>query len=301
MKANEDSAILEIENPTNVDIGSNESLESITSASQLLQFQDFPRNTDTSTVHSSKNAAPKFNATAVAVDESVSNDEEESDVLLGSGQKQPQPVPAFWELSYFAQYFDVTTSQVLSRIVYSALPHKNKSSGNYIERHIQSNADFYGPFWINVTLIFTIAIFGNISDYLRSEGEADVWHYDFHKLGLAASTVFTYTVCVPLFLWFFFWFRGCILTYTLFEMMCAYGYSISIYIPIAILWIINVRLIQYSSVIIGALLSGSVLTLSFAPVVQSDPAKTFKTSYFVLLLIVFLHALLAFAFLVYFF
>ncbi|RWS26640.1 protein YIPF1-like isoform X1 [Leptotrombidium deliense] len=300
MKNKDDSAILEIENPTSVDVGSVESLESVGSASQLLQFQDFPRNVDSNVISpQTKQSSASY---TMSNDDSASNDDEESDVLLGtSGASNKPQVHAFWELSYFAQYFDVTTSQVLSRIMYSVLPNRSKPNGNYIERHIQSNADFYGPFWINVTLIFTIAIFGNISNYIRHEGSEQSWHYDFHKLGLAASTVFTYTIVVPLILWFFFWFRGCALTYTLFEMICAYGYSISIYIPIAILWISNISLIQYASVIIGALLSGSVLTLSFAPVVHSDPSKTFKTSYVVLLLIVTLHALLAFAFLVYFF
>lgn len=36
-----------------------------------------------------------------------------------------------------------------------------------------------GPFWVCTTLIFTIAIFGNLSSYFDHRGKGD-WKYDFH-------------------------------------------------------------------------------------------------------------------------
>lgn len=178
------------------------------------------------------------------------------------------------------------------------------SKSNYIERHIQPNPDIYGPFWISLTLVFSIAICGNIANYLNSLTEPDKayhWHYDYAKVGLAASTIFTYVLVIPTTLCFFFWFRNCTITYTLFETICAYGYSLSVYVPISILWVVNNRLIQLILVIVGTLLSGTVLVMSFAPVVHSDPAKTIKTSYVILILIILMHGALAFSFLEYFF
>lgn len=49
------------------------------------------------------------------------DDDEEEDVLLGS-EKVPKPAPAIWQLEYFARYFDVTSSQVLARILWSLMP-----------------------------------------------------------------------------------------------------------------------------------------------------------------------------------
>ena len=121
------------------------------------------------------------------------------------------------------------------------------------------------------------------------------------QVGLAASTIYTYVLAVPILLWFFFWFRGCSANYSLLETVCVYGYSLSIYIPISILWVINVRSFQMVLLSLGALLSGSVLVLSFAPVVHSDPSKTLKSSYLILILIILMHAFLAFTFLEYFF
>jgi hypothetical protein len=39
---------------------------------------------------------------------------------------------------------------------------------------------FKGPFWICVTLVVTIAISGNLANYLIQVGEHN-WTYDFHK------------------------------------------------------------------------------------------------------------------------
>lgn len=276
----QDSAILEISNP-----GDNED------ATAQLQFQTFVPTSTSSASYLS--GLPHTQA-------EISQDEEE-DVLLGE-PKQTKSGLNMWEISYFARYFDVTTNQVLARILWSLMPIVNKGhKGNYIERHIQPNPDMYGPFWISVTLVFSIAIFGNISNYLNNWDPDKDWHYDFRKVGLAGTTIFSYVLIVPFTLWFFFWFRGCTVCYTLLETICAYGYSLSIYVPISILWVINIWSVQITFVVVGALLSGSVLFISFAPVVHSDPAKTVKLSYFILLLIVAMHALLAFSFLTYFF
>ncbi|XP_015782908.1 protein YIPF1 [Tetranychus urticae] len=289
------SAILELDNALAIDMSGADL--NTGSAANELQFKDYPREAS-----GSSNLLPigsKQNFANSRGDDGPT-DENEDAGLMANNTKTKAPA-SFWQLNYFSQYFNVTTQDVLARILWSVLPIKSATGANYIERHIQNNADIYGPFWINVTLIFSIAIFGNIANYLSTSGEQDSWHNDWNKLGLAASSVFSYTLFVPVLLWFFFWFRGCTITYTLFEIICAYGYSLSVYIPISFLWIIEIRLLQYILVIVGAFLSGSVLTMSFAPIVNSDPSQTFKTSYFMLLLIIGLHSLIAFSFLFYFF
>lgn len=272
MSVSDKSAILQIDNPSNSD--------SVYAASQL-QFQDFPRTTPGNVSKSEDDNSVSF------------NDSNDDQTLLTSRSKL-----SFWELGFFSQYFDVTTREVGSRILWSMAP--TITGGTYINRFIKNKPDLYGPLWINVTLIFSMAICGNIANYLSS-GDPDSWHYDFTKVGLAASTVSTYTLGVPTALWFFFWFRGCTLMHSLIETICAYAYSLSVYIPISILWTIGIPMVQYVLVSLGTLLSGAVLVMSFAPVVQSDSGQTIKFSYLVLLVIIALHSLLALSFLVYFF
>lgn len=56
-----------------------------------------------------------------------------------------------------------------------------------------------GPFWICTTLVFTIAVAGNLANYFHDAGEHYKWKYDFHK-GLsvccAYRRVVLYVFCV---------------------------------------------------------------------------------------------------------
>lgn len=42
-----------------------------------------------------------------------------------------------------------------------------RMNSNFITDYIQPIPDLYGPFWICVTLIFSISIFGNFAHYIQ--------------------------------------------------------------------------------------------------------------------------------------
>ena len=76
------------------------------------------------------------------------------------------------------------TGAVKDRVLYSMVPLPGKS---FLQHHIRPKPDLYGPFWVCVTLVFSIAISGNMATYLQKSFEADEnhpvkWHYDFHKV-----------------------------------------------------------------------------------------------------------------------
>lgn len=52
---------------------------------------------------------------------------------------------------------------------------------SFLLNKIRPNPDLYGPFWICVSLIFTIAIAGNIVSFMHKFGSGYEWHTDFHK------------------------------------------------------------------------------------------------------------------------
>lgn len=254
-----------------------------------------------------------------------------------------------WGLGILAQYFDVTTTDVLQRILWSAVPvrkigididdlndseltapltESNLSAGpsstnidndgltdqssnknlleqlgskrkyySYIERFIQSRPDLYGPFWISVTLIFAVAIFSNIVSFRnyrdkfyqlheknatlsesslpleRNLPQIEEWHYSVDELNMTASLVMFYVTLLPTFLWFLFWFRGCTKYYTLTETICAYGYSLSIFLPLSFLLMIQATFFRYIVITIASISSGLVLVMSFLPMIHSDPNK----------------------------
>lgn len=53
----------------------------------------------------------------------------------------------------------------------------------------------------------------------------------------------------------------------LLELLCLYGYSLSIYVPVAFLWTIQIGWLQWSLVILATFLSGGVLLRSLLPVI----------------------------------
>ncbi|EFN80328.1 Protein YIPF1 [Harpegnathos saltator] len=183
---------------------------------------------------------------------------------------------SFWTIEYYQKFFNVNTNDVLERLKRSMIPH---GSDNYFITHIKPNPDLYGPFWICMTLVFSIAISGNIANYFASVGSTNFhWKYDFHVVSYAATCIFIYAWLLPLALW------GALkwtnssrnteeeliesyATPRLLELLCLYGYSLTIYIPVTFLWTIQISWLQWCLAIVVTLLSGGVLLRSLLPVI----------------------------------
>ncbi|KAL8572527.1 hypothetical protein ACOMHN_019566 [Nucella lapillus] len=202
---------------------------------------------------------------------------------------------SFWTFEYYQQFFDVETMQVGGRILGSMIPRPGR---NYLETHIRPNPDLYGPFWICTTLVFTTAIAGNLANYLQAAGTNYHWAYDFHKVTFAATAIFSYWWVVPFILFGLLWLRGNPERYTFLELICLYGYSLAIYIPISLLWVIPVSWLQWLLVVLGAVLSGSALLLAVWPAVRGDKKQVAMGA---MVMIFLLHGALAMGFMLYFF
>ncbi|ALC48509.1 CG4645 [Drosophila busckii] len=214
---------------------------------------------------------------------------------------------SFLTIEYYQQFFNVDTYMVLERIVNSMIP--KRAAANYLRMNIGENPDLYGPFWITITLIFSIAISGNLASYLQQANDSYYWHYNFHLVSYAASCIFLYANILPAVLWALFKYSlkpvdeadavendSASYTPTLLSLMCIYGYSLAIYIPVSILWVINISLLQWLLVITAALLSGTVLIAVLTPALRNS-----QYSLFLIIGILAAHVILAAGFLLYFF
>jgi len=229
----------------------------------------------------------------------------DTDLLISEEEGQGGPgewkTSNFWTLAFYQQFFDVDTTDVKNRLMFSMVPVPGKS---FLQHHIRPRPDLYGPFWICVTLVFSIAISGNLADFLQKSVDPEQsikWHYDFHKVTLAATAVFSYAGLLPAGLYGFLWWAGSgagAATLSFLELVCLYGYSLAIYIPVSILWLIQVSWWQWLCVLAGAGLSGYVLFLPIWPAVRDQAAKS---AFVVMAIIVALHLLLACGFMLYFF
>ncbi|XP_034101236.1 protein YIPF1 [Drosophila albomicans] len=214
---------------------------------------------------------------------------------------------SFLTIEYYQQFFNVDTYMVLERIVNSMIP--KRAASNYLRMNIGENPDLYGPFWITITLIFSIAISGNIASYLQLADDSYQWHYNFHLVSYAATCIFLYANILPAILWALFKYSlkpvdqadaietdSATYTPTLLSLMCIYGYSLAIYIPVSILWVINISLLQWLLVITAAMLSGTVLIAVLTPALRNS-----QYSLFLIVGILSAHVILAAGFLLYFF
>ncbi|XP_024246382.2 protein YIPF1 isoform X2 [Oncorhynchus tshawytscha] len=267
-----------------------------------LKFQEFEEATDllladpgASTLSMSGSSSTALAGATGDIKLDMSDDEgqEESSELL-RGEKQTS---GFWTFEYYQSFFNVDTMQVLDRVKGSVMPLPGR---NFIKHTLQPSPDLYGPFWICVTLVISLAISGNLSTFPNSLGSAH-YHYrpQFHR---AAVVIFLYAWLVPLGVWGFLTWRqreerqqsG----YSFLETVCVYGYSLFIYIPTSVLWILPFEWLRWLLILVAMVISGSVLVLTFWPVVRDD---TKVTAFATVATIVVLHALLSIGCKMYFF
>ncbi|XP_011829276.1 PREDICTED: protein YIPF1 [Mandrillus leucophaeus] len=195
-------------------------------------------------------------------DELLGNDDSDKTELL-AGQKKSSP---FWTFEYYQTFFDVDTYQVFDRIKGSLLPIPGK---NFVRLYIRSNPDLYGPFWICATLVFAIAISGNLSNFLIHLGEK-TYHY------------------VPEFR------KGCYPRKRQYINRITFG----LMRQFPILWIIPQKAVRWILVMIALGISGSVLSMTFWPAVREDNRRVALAT---IVTIVLLHMLLSVGCLAYFF
>lgn len=85
-------------------------------------------------------------------------------------------------------------------------------------------------------------------------------------------------------------------TPSLLTLVCLYGYSLVIYIPVSILWVIQISFLQWLLVISATFVSGSVLVLILSPALRVSQISLILAS-----VIFAAHFLLATGFMLYFF
>lgn len=278
---------------------------------ELLHFQDYPTtHTTTGATNSTigidiMSSSTSHQTTIPHMDyKDPPRDFNTLDVPIPQTEEQQQNIKSFWTLEYYQRFFDVNTKDVTDRILSSMIPRGDNS----LKNDIKLRPDLYGPFWISVTLVFTIAISGNIANYLQHGIHHETnyhWKYDFHLVSYAATTILVYISVVPLGVWALIkWSTEIadldgledITVPKPLELVCMYGYSLFIYIPVSILWTIQYAMLQWILVWLAAFLSGSVLLNALMPVLKLSRHKLL-----IIIGIAICHLLLAAGFMLYFF
>lgn len=126
---------------------------------------------------------------------------------------------------FLKKYFDIDTADFFKRFLQALIPFNP-----FFHDTIEHNPDLWGPFWIYTFLIFIIAACGSITKYLGGTTVSDSFFQQF--IPVAASLIYGIGFLLPLFLYIA---MKCFGTKSeLVSVICTYGYSMSIYIPVII-------------------------------------------------------------------
>ncbi|KAK1755776.1 hypothetical protein QBC47DRAFT_381257 [Echria macrotheca] len=195
-----------------------------------------------------------------------------------------------WTLSFYAQFFDVDTSAVLSRCWAALFPR-----ANFLDV-LEGNPDLYGPFWIATTVVLILFLGGTISEWRSSTGGGS-FAYDFRLLSGAAGLVYGYTFVVPVALYLALRYFGSE-SANLLECWALYGYGNLVWIPVAMVSWSAITILNWVFVAVGFGLSVAFLLRNLYPVLSATDRQTSKV---LLILVVALHFGLAIAIKVLFF
>ena len=164
------------------------------------------------------------------------NQVDEDDELLAE-EGRPKPAPgllgglcACFSVEYYRPYFDVDTEDVLLRLK-SAL----SLSSTFLDV-VKENPDAYGPWWISTTLIFLMAVTSHMAGLMVHGRD---YEFDFQVVSIAACTVYTYVAILgaAIFLGLNYWLKTPL---TLLQCFCVVGYSLTIYLPAALLCVFSI-------------------------------------------------------------
>lgn len=207
-----------------------------------------------------------FDDDAVAGDGFGDQPEEEPMLKEETEEYNPDFEYPMYRLNFYRKYFDVETIEVVTRLRRAAFP----LNVDFLDS-IHSKPDLYGPFWTVTTLVFLVGVCGNVSD--RVQRRTPNTGSEFEKISAAASFLYVYHCLCPFLLWLYARTRMQGVDVSLIEFGCLYGYANVIFIPVAILSIIDNFYLRMAACLLG--LAGSTLLLyqSLMPVFRRSSAS----------------------------
>lgn len=155
-------------------------------------------------------------------------------------------------IGFLQEYFDVDTDEVYQRFMASMIPFNT----SFIKL-VEGKPDLYGPFWIYTTLVLIIAATGSCTKWFQGVKQEDFFQ---EFVPLAASVIYGIGFCLPLII------KGLIFLFdgetSFILILCIYGYSFSIYIPVCLICTPFPKL-QGILLFIGVFFSSALLLVNF--------------------------------------
>ncbi|KAI8073515.1 uncharacterized protein B0P05DRAFT_573049 [Gilbertella persicaria] len=172
-----------------------------------------------------------------------------------------------WSVEYYAQFFDVNTSQVIERCLKSMYP-----VGDFAHDTLNNNPDLYGPFWIATSVVFSVFVCSSLAGSLAAYMSGKPYVYDFTLLSFAVVVVYIYAFLCPTLVWASTKYFGC--QPSLLEIINYYGYGLTIWIPVSLLCIIPFDYARWGFVGVAFIVTTVFLVKNLYIVISRAEAKT---------------------------
>ena len=170
-------------------------------------------------------------------------------------------------LGSIGKYFNIELNDLKLKLKGAIIPF-NKS----FYQSIEINSDLYGPFWIFTTIIFLIALIGNVTSYFQAEDKEN-YVYNYNHVPHAVFIIYGFGFGAPFILWIIskFVFR---IDIDLLTNMCVYGYSYTILVPILLICIIPSKLISTLALLYFLVHSCTFLFYNMYLIIQQKAPKS---------------------------
>jgi len=175
----------------------------------------------------------------------------------------------WYHISHWGYLFDVNTTDVLKRMLKTIWP-----LGPSFWHHMGTNPDYYGPFWIAVTLAFCTALTGNLGEYFASlicsyNNGTLPYFARVESAGIASATFLGWTFLLPLIFWGLFkWWK--VKDSHLKNLVCLFGYSLAPYLPMSFICLIPHDYARWVAVCVGCAFNVSFLVLAIFQLLKED-------------------------------
>lgn len=178
---------------------------------------------------------------------------------------------SYFSLEYYQQFFDVDADQILHRLLRAFTPWRAFLTPE------DSKADLYGPFWLATTLVFLVAVAGNLVSYLAylPSSKSPVWRYDMQKMTSAASMFYGAISLLPLAASVVLSRLLLVADLSLSKLVCLWGYSLAVFIPVSLLCIIPSDVFHYVVFAVGYAFSCGFLVRQIQPVIPLTAMKPY--------------------------
>ena len=146
----------------------------------------------------------------------------------------------------------MTTDKVMGRCFQAIMPFSRNPIFD------SPRVDLYGPFWIMVTLIITIAITSRFTEAIDKFFDGDeVSTFDINRVASCCSVMFGYWIWVPVFIHIMF---KCSTVKKkgapgFIRFLAVYGYAMTIFIPAAVAYMVPIYLARWIILITAGLIS----------------------------------------------